>query len=154
MGSPFTANKKRERPIRKPGRTTNLEHQFVTLWRILGGPALEAEYRFHPTRRWKADFAHVDSRSLFEIEGGVFIQGRHNRGSGFVADCEKYLAATLAGWTVFRLTRPQLNADTVGQIIAWVGVEAQPPPVDATAANVARTRSPSDGSMTSQALLV
>jgi hypothetical protein len=44
-----------------------------------------------------------------EIEGGVWTGGRHTRGSGFVADCEKYNAAAMAGWTVFRLTAEQVK---------------------------------------------
>ena len=42
----------------------------------------------------------MDSRTLIEIEGGIYINGRHNRGAGFAADLEKYLEASLAGWCV------------------------------------------------------
>lgn len=38
---------------------SRLENRFETLWRALGGPELEREFRFHPTRRWRADFAHA-----------------------------------------------------------------------------------------------
>jgi hypothetical protein len=46
-------------------------NRFETLWRALGGPELDRESRFHPTRRWRADFAHQPSRTLIEIEGGI-----------------------------------------------------------------------------------
>jgi very-short-patch-repair endonuclease len=52
----------------------------------------------------RADFAHVENRIFIEIEGGIFIQGRHNRSQDFAADAEKYLEAALEGWRVLRLT--------------------------------------------------
>ena len=96
---------------------SKLESKFLFLWRCLDGPPLEREYRFHPDRKWRADFAHLPSRTLIEIEGGAWVAGRHNRGSGFVRDAEKYLEATLFGWRVVRLTERQLSADWIDRII-------------------------------------
>jgi very-short-patch-repair endonuclease len=71
---------------------------------------------------WRADFAHVASRTLIEIEGGIFQRGagRHNRGAGYAKDAEKYLEAVLAGWTVIRLTEKQLDLDFIERIVAWI----------------------------------
>ena len=63
----------------------------------------QTEFRFHPVRRWRFDFAHPEKRVAVEIEGGVFIRGRHNRPSGFIADCEKYNEAVKLGWRVLRV---------------------------------------------------
>jgi very-short-patch-repair endonuclease len=101
-----------------PAKESRLEKKFVFLWRCLDGPPLEREFRFHPKRKWRADFAHLPSRTLIEIEGGAWVGGRHNRGSGFVADAEKYLEAVLAGWRVVRLTERQLDADWIERVIA------------------------------------
>lgn len=60
------------------------------------------EYKFHPSRKWKFDFAFPDRMVAVEIEGGVWTGGRHTRGSGFIADMEKYNAAASLGWFVFR----------------------------------------------------
>lgn len=60
------------------------------------------EYKFHPTRRWKFDFAFPERMIAVEIEGGVWSGGRHTRGSGFIGDMEKYNAAASLGWFVFR----------------------------------------------------
>ena len=97
---------------------SRLENRFETLWRALDGPELVREFRFHPTRRWRADFAHVKSRTLIEIEGGIYVNGRHNRGAGFAADLEKYLEAALAGWRVVRFGPNELTAENVGRLVA------------------------------------
>ena len=108
---------------------SRLESKFLFLWRVAGGPPLEREVKFHASRRWRADFAHTASRTLIEIEGGIFLPGggRHSRGTGYAKDAEKYLEAVLAGWTVIRLTERQLEIDFIGRIVAWLGDQGGPP---------------------------
>ncbi len=100
--------------------SSKLESRFLFLWRVAQGPPLEREVQFHPTRKWRADFAHLASRTLIEIEGGIFLPGggRHSRGLGYTKDAEKYLEAVLAGWTVIRLTEKQLELDFIERIDA------------------------------------
>ncbi|MFZ2937617.1 MAG: hypothetical protein WA066_02810 [Candidatus Omnitrophota bacterium] len=74
----------------------------------------QAEYRFHPTRRWKSDYANPKIKTIIEIEGGVFTSGRHTRGTGFIKDCEKYNAASIAGWKILRYTPDQMRAGRFG----------------------------------------
>ena len=105
------------RSAKPPSR---LEKRFVWLWQAHDGPELEAEFRFHAERRWRADFAHLPSRTLIEIEGGIYINGRHNRGAGFAADLEKYLEASLAGWRVIRLGPNELTSDHIRRLISLV----------------------------------
>ena len=64
----------------------------------------EREVVFAPPRRWRFDFAHCIYKIAVEVEGGTWIQGRHQTGKGIAADMEKYNAATLKGWRVFRFT--------------------------------------------------
>ena len=99
---------------------SRLESRFLLLWRVAGGPPLEREVRFHTSRRWRADFAHLESRTLIEIEGGIYLAGggRHNRGGGYAKDAEKYLEAALAGWRVLRLTAVQLEIGFIERIVA------------------------------------
>lgn len=101
---------------------SKLESKFLFLWRVAQGPPLEPEFQFHPERKWRADFAHPGSRTLIEIEGGIFLRsgGRHNRGGGYARDAEKYLEAALHGWTVLRLTERQLELDFIERIVAWL----------------------------------
>jgi len=113
--------RKRFRDGTPPSR---LESRFETLWKALGGPELKREFRFHEIRRWRSDFAHLPSRTLIEIEGGIYVNGRHNRGAGFAADLEKYLEATLAGWRVVRLGSKELTASHVERLVALVRGES------------------------------
>jgi very-short-patch-repair endonuclease len=77
------------------------------------------EYRFAPPRRWRFDFAQPDHKVAIEVEGGSWVGGRHNRGTGFAADCEKYNEATRLGWKVIRLT-PKMIED--GSWERWLEV--------------------------------
>jgi very-short-patch-repair endonuclease len=76
-------------------------------WQLEGTPGIPPwvrELRFHDTRQWRFDFAWPQSMLALEIEGGEWSQGRHVRGGGFGADCEKYNAAAVLGWRVLRVT--------------------------------------------------
>jgi hypothetical protein len=73
-------------------------------------PEPEREYRFVPDRRWRFDLAWPELLLAVEIEGGIWIAGRHSRGTGIEADMEKYNRATLAWWRVLRVT-PEMVDD-------------------------------------------
>lgn len=75
-------------------------------------PAPTAEYRFHPRRRWRFDFAWIDRRLALEVNGGAWLPagGRHTRGSGFRGDCEKFSEAAILGWRVLHVL-PEHIAD-------------------------------------------
>lgn len=62
----------------------------------------EGQYRFHPERKWRFDLAWPQYMVAAEVEGGVFVRGRHVSPQGFIKDCEKYNAAAELGWSVFR----------------------------------------------------
>ena len=83
-----------------------LERRFLLCWKAVGGPQLVVEHRFLDSRKWRFDFAHLTTMTAIEIEGGAWSEGRHTRGSGFIADAEKYNTAAELGWTVFRLPSP------------------------------------------------
>jgi len=69
----------------------------------------KSEYRFHPTRRWRFDYAHPELMIAIEVEGGAFTKGRHTRGKGFIADMDKYNTATIMGWRLLRYTPQQME---------------------------------------------
>lgn len=68
-------------------------------------------------RKWTFDFAWPGFDLAVEVEGGSWIAGRHNRGTGFENDCEKYNRAALMGWKVLRVTTAMVND---GRALAWI----------------------------------
>jgi hypothetical protein len=68
-----------------------------------------AEYRFHPVRRWRFDYAWPSKFVALEVEGGIYVQGRHTRGAGFKNDMEKYNEAAAMGWRLLRFTPSELK---------------------------------------------
>jgi len=83
---------------------------------ILPG-GFEREYKFHPIRKWRFDYAWLAHKVALEVEGGIFTRGRHTRGKGFLGDMEKYNAATLAGWQVYRCTTDQVKSGEAFDLI-------------------------------------
>lgn len=106
---------------RKTRKVSPLEERMAVILRSLTQDTsltFEREYKFHPTRNWRADFAIVDLHILIEVEGGVFSGGRHTRGVGFTNDCEKYNEAALHHWMVLRFTGEQIKNG-----MAWKMIE-------------------------------
>ncbi len=94
-------------PKRRRDRRSRGEIAFAAQLDQAGITGWVREYRFHPKRRWKFDFAWQEKKLAVEIEGGVWIQGRHNRGQGFLDDASKYNFAAMAGWVVLRFSSEQ-----------------------------------------------
>jgi len=88
--------------------------------RAAGLPEPVREYRFHPSRKWRFDFAWPAAMLAVEIEGGSWIAGRHVRGRGFEADCEKYNAAVLLGWRILRFTPAMVECGEMLHCIAGI----------------------------------
>lgn len=89
------------------------EHTGMLLWQLkaLDLPAPQAEFRFDEHRKWRFDLAWPIATPplAVEIEGLTHEGGRHQRIEGFNADCRKYLAAIVAGWTVVRVTPDMIH---------------------------------------------
>lgn len=123
---------------RKGKKRSELERAFLTQLRWAKLPDPEPEYKFHPQRRWRLDFAWPSHKVAVEVEGGTWGKpvichqcgvhvlgttrrgqpyrireagGRHTRGKGFENDVEKYNEATALGWQVFRVTSTMLRKD-------------------------------------------
>jgi very-short-patch-repair endonuclease len=86
-------------------------------FRVAKVPQPVTEYRFHPTRKWRFDYAWPEKSLALEVDGGGFVQGRHSRGLGIQRDCEKMNEAAVHGWRVLRVTPRHVDN---GQALAWV----------------------------------
>lgn len=65
----------------------------------------ERQYRFHPTRMWRFDFAIPSIKLGIEIDGGTWMaKSGHTTGRGYQRDREKDQQAIHHGWTVLRFT--------------------------------------------------
>ena len=112
-----------------------LEDQFLGLWQSRN-PLIPLEREFSEinawekdfqeryakskrSKRYRLDFAHPNSRTGIEIQGGVYMRGRHVTGSGYERDCRKYNLAYTSGWTIFLLT------STMAKDAFWLSLIAE-----------------------------
>jgi len=95
------------------------ELESIALNRIerAGLPPPVREHRFAPPRMWRMDLAYPGAMVAVEIEGAVWIGGRHTRGAGFTNDCRKYGEATARGWRVIRCTREMVEDGTMVDLL-------------------------------------
>ena len=75
---------------------------------LLGGEWW-AEWPFHPTRKWRFDYACPKLKIAIEVDGGIFTGGRHSGGVGQLRDFEKGNAACAMGWYVFHTTPEDMH---------------------------------------------
>ncbi len=95
------------------GSLSSLEFAFLRAWETVHGlddrPVMQL--KFCPGRLWRFDFAWPaeTDRVAVEIDGGIFVQGAHNRGPQFAKDAEKHNAAVTRGWALLRYTTLDLR---------------------------------------------
>lgn len=97
-----------KRKTRQTKNTPKITDLFTNIVKADIGEECVKEYKFHPTRRWRFDYALPQHKIALEVEGGVWTGGRHIRPQGFLGDIEKYNTAALMGWRVFRTTPDEL----------------------------------------------
>lgn len=105
------------KPARDPRRQSDGERSLETQLRYINAPAPSPEYRFDPSRMWRFDFAWPTELVAVEVEGGSWAGGRHVRGSGFAADCDKYNEAAIRGWLVIRVTTAMVDDGRAVQLV-------------------------------------
>ena len=74
----------------------------------------ESEYMFAKElkRKFRFDYCYPKKKLAIEIEGGIWINGRHNRASGFIKDMEKYNIACILGYRILRFTIQDLKKES------------------------------------------
>lgn len=84
---------------------------FAHFWKLLAPEVGEPvrEYVFAPPRKFRFDFAWVNSKVSVEVDGGQWSKGggRHNRDD----DREKLNLAAERGWIVFRFSPEMIRDD-------------------------------------------
>jgi hypothetical protein len=95
---------------------------LATFWRDCGISRHIAEFKFHPTRKWRFDFAWPSQSNnpsiqqsdsgggvALEVQGGLWTRGRHTRGAALLNEHEKLNAAAVMGWRILYCTPKELG---------------------------------------------
>lgn len=106
---PIKKNKKR-RSAKQVARQPSVGEMVLATHLRACKIGFEQEYKFHPTRKWRADFLITGTKILIEVEGGIWSGGRHTRGKGYLGDMEKYNSAAMMGFTVLRFSTEQVKS--------------------------------------------
>lgn len=93
------------------------ERAFLGHLRALGLAAPIPEHRFHPVRKWRWDYAYPASKLAIEVDGGVWVGGKHGRGSGIVKDHEKRNAGAVLGWRLLLVQPKQLTDPETARLV-------------------------------------
>lgn len=88
-------------------------------WTFFKIPAPHPEYKFHPVRKWRIDYAWPETKVAVEIEGGVWNGGRHVQPRGFIKDIEKYNSMALCGWLLLRFTPDKIDFRLIKNAIQY-----------------------------------
>ncbi len=106
-------------PARAKGRQ-NKPELFLAACSAHRIPAPVPEHEFHPTRKWRFDWAWPSEMVALEIDGGAWTGGRHTRGQGFVDDQEKRNEAVLLGWRVLHCVPADVQSGKVFEMLRRV----------------------------------
>jgi len=88
----------------------------------VAGWMLETEFKFHPHRKWRFDYALPARKIAIEYEGQAYQGGksRHNTIKGFENDCEKYSTASIMGWKVVRVTANMIKNGKAFELLEMI----------------------------------
>jgi hypothetical protein len=84
---------------------------------IGGGTEIRKRLKAARLKDWRFDFAWPDFKFAAEVEGGIFVNGRHTRGAGYREDCLKYHRAMALGWTIYRCDDSLVKNGSAVQLI-------------------------------------
>lgn len=112
MAKPAPAPKKR-----RPSSPSKIEADLASQIVLAGLPEPRRECIFDTKRQWRMDFSWPAQKVSVECEGGLRVQGRHQRAEGFQEDCCKQNEAEIAGWLYLRVTAEHV---ATGQAIDWI----------------------------------
>lgn len=91
------------------------------------------EYRFHPIRKFRWDYAWPEVERIvdvgggvwathnqpvaLEVQGGIWNRGAHGRGIGITRDHEKFSLGAVYGWRILYCTPADLCASATLDLI-------------------------------------
>jgi hypothetical protein len=94
------------------------DQKIVTAYLLEQGiPAPVYEYKFHPVRRWRFDLCWLPQRLALEVQGGIFVRGRHSRGAALLKEWDKLNTAAGMGWRLLYCQPRDLCTDAAAEYI-------------------------------------
>lgn len=118
-GDPLTLGK-----ALKLSNRQQLERAFETMLKTGGVTGWVREHQFHPSRKWRIDFAFPAAKLAVELDGLLYDgPGGHQTVDGICADAEKAEALLVAGWRLYRVPgqwlrqRPLAVIDTITELL-------------------------------------
>lgn len=126
--SPKARETQKKKKITKPKPSPT--DAFTLICKSELGMECVKEYKFHPVRKWRFDYAIPSALVALEVEGGVWTGGRHINPKGFLNDMEKYNTATLMGWSVYRTTPDDLYTGKTLKLLKTAIFGSNQPEID------------------------
>lgn len=97
------------------------EEKFINLWLELAPSLiLTREFRFNENRKFRFDFAHLETKTAIEINGGIWIKSYHTYGNGLIQNYEKNNLAITKGWSVFQLSPEMITESNISFISDYI----------------------------------
>lgn len=126
--SPKARETQKKKKITKPKPSPT--DAFTLICKSGLGMECVKEFKFHPVRKWRFDYAIPSALVALEVEGGVWTGGRHINPKGFLNDMEKYNTATLMGWSVYRTTPDDLYTGKTLKLLKTAIFGSNQPEID------------------------
>lgn len=105
----ITAPVKKGRPKSGP---SELELAFAKQLTVLELPPPQREFKFHPNRDWRFDYAWPDKKIAVEVQGMP-----HRIRERFLSDVEKLAVAQIHGWQVLLVAGQDVRS---GRAVSWL----------------------------------
>lgn len=97
------------RRTRKASAKQMSQEAFYAACRAWGLPEPMPEFQFHPARKWRVDWMFPGQVGM-EIQGGLFVQGRHTQGAALLKEYEKINELACMGYRVLFVTPKQVDS--------------------------------------------
>lgn len=96
---------------------SKLERDFHKRWKKATKVPLVTQHKFHPTRQWRFDFAHLPTLTAIEIQG--YGEG-HTSYEGMAADYEKHNEAIRHGWIILYIMSVHTTERNIGKTVKFI----------------------------------
>lgn len=101
---------------------TTLEDSLMFQFQAVGLNPIR-QYKFHPNRKYLADFGFPEFRLIVEVNGGIWLaKSGHNTGTGIIRDYKKSNCAQLMGYIYLQFTADEVNnGEALAMVEEYIG---------------------------------